>query len=74
MAESNHTEFETQKIDGEKSIDRLSSLPDVLLLKILSYLPIRQAVATNILSNTWRALCHNRSSLYLDDGIDAPYI
>ncbi|KAF7825789.1 F-box/RNI/FBD-like domain protein [Senna tora] len=62
MAESNPSKFETQKIDGEKSIDRLSSLPDVLLLKILSYLPIRQAVATSILSNTWRALCRDRPS------------
>ncbi|KAF7825891.1 F-box/FBD/LRR-repeat protein [Senna tora] len=51
---------EAQKIDTMASI---SSLPNELLLKILSYLPLTQAVATSILSNTWKALC----SQFLED-------
>ncbi|KAF7825134.1 F-box/FBD/LRR-repeat protein [Senna tora] len=51
MAESKPKE---QKIDTRASISRLLN---ELLLKILSHLPLRQALATSILSNTWKALC-----------------
>ncbi|KAF7825129.1 FBD-associated F-box protein [Senna tora] len=52
MAES--SKFKEQKIDTRASISRL---PNELLLKILSHLPLKQALATSILSNTWKALC-----------------
>ncbi|KAJ3705975.1 hypothetical protein LUZ61_009680 [Rhynchospora tenuis] len=38
-------------------IDRLSSLPDELLVRILSFLPIRMAARTSVLSRRFRHLC-----------------
>ncbi|KAJ0635027.1 putative F-box domain, leucine-rich repeat domain superfamily, F-box-like domain superfamily [Helianthus annuus] len=35
-------------------IDRLSSLPDELIHKILSFRPIRDAIGTSVLSSRWR--------------------
>ncbi|KAF7825893.1 putative F-box domain, FBD domain, leucine-rich repeat domain, L domain-containing protein [Senna tora] len=61
---------ESEKIDTRASISRL---PSELLLKILSHLPLRQALATSILSNTWKALCsqfleqNNYRIAYFDD-------
>ncbi|XP_058735914.1 F-box/FBD/LRR-repeat protein At1g13570-like [Vicia villosa] len=33
--------------------DRLSSLPDLIIEKILSYIPIKEAVGTSVLSHKW---------------------
>lgn len=41
-------------------IDRLSELPDVLRLHILSLLPLKSAIRTGVLSSRWRGLWAHR--------------
>ncbi|MED6213758.1 hypothetical protein PIB30_096369 [Stylosanthes scabra] len=38
----------------QKSVDRISNLPQSLIYEILSRLPIRECVATCVLSRSWR--------------------
>ncbi|KAI9112756.1 hypothetical protein K1719_016259 [Acacia pycnantha] len=47
--------------------DRLSSIPDSLLLHILSFLPTKEAVAASFLSKRWRPLGHSLSTLFIDN-------
>ncbi|CAL5017131.1 unnamed protein product [Urochloa decumbens] len=54
------------------AVDRLSDLPDIVLLEILSRLTFRQAVRTGALSRRWRSLWHDvpypPSCIGIDDG------
>ncbi|KAL4355585.1 hypothetical protein HN51_026854 [Arachis hypogaea] len=40
-------------------MDRISDLPDCILLHILSFLPIKTAFSTTVLSRRWTHLCHD---------------
>ncbi|KAF5197929.1 F-box/FBD/LRR-repeat protein [Thalictrum thalictroides] len=38
------------------NVDRMSALPDEILIHVLSFLPTKHAVRTSVLSNRWRSL------------------
>ena len=48
-------------------VDRISNLPDELLCHILSFLPIKIAFKTRVLSKKWAPLCKSLTSLNFDD-------
>ncbi|CAN8267833.1 unnamed protein product [Cochlearia groenlandica] len=46
-----------------RSIDRLSSLSDNLLILIISILPFKEAIKTSVLSKRWTNLCHETTNI-----------
>ena len=48
-------------------LDRISNLPGGVIQKILSYLPIREAVRTSVLSSNWRCKWAMLPRLVFDD-------
>ncbi|PRQ47948.1 putative F-box domain-containing protein [Rosa chinensis] len=57
-----------RKIGGEENfVDRISALPDEILVIILSGLPVRDAQATSILSRRWRYMWASITTLNFDD-------
>ncbi|QHN75754.1 FBD-associated F-box protein [Arachis hypogaea] len=47
-------------------MDRISDLPDCILLHILSFLPTKTAFLTTVLSRRWTHLCHHLQHLHFE--------
>ncbi|XP_058745260.1 F-box/FBD/LRR-repeat protein At1g78750-like [Vicia villosa] len=58
---------ESKSKQGKPKGDRMSSLSDTLLIRILSFLPSKTSVQTSILSPRWRNLWKHLSVLNLSD-------
>ncbi|XP_074296247.1 putative F-box/LRR-repeat protein At5g02700 [Silene latifolia] len=71
MAAKNRAEQRRQrtkkKADAKQKQDRLSSLPDDILIGIIAYLPLPQAIATESLSRRWLGLWTNRTTIQLSN-------
>jgi len=59
--------------DGENRIDRLSSLPECVLLLILSFLDLKEAATTTVLAKSWKDLFLQLPSIDLTFPIDDNY-
>lgn len=57
----------SKKKKKKMKLDRISNLQDDVTQQILSYLPIRDAVRTRILSRNWRCKCSTIPCLVFDD-------
>ncbi|XP_074318281.1 F-box/LRR-repeat protein At4g14103-like [Silene latifolia] len=58
-----------QELNSEMPIDRISSLPDDLLINILNFLPTKYAFITSMLSRRWSYLFKEVTHLDLDDSL-----
>ncbi|KAM7498728.1 hypothetical protein LguiA_023142 [Lonicera macranthoides] len=64
LKEVNNKKSRTEKIAGEE--DRLSNLHESILSRIISLLPINDAVRTSVLSTKWIHLWKTISNLHID--------
>ncbi|GAU38274.1 hypothetical protein TSUD_119550 [Trifolium subterraneum] len=55
------------------AVDRISKLPNEILCHILSFLPIKQAFTTTILSKRWYPISYSLTVLRFDDATVADY-
>ncbi|PPD70605.1 hypothetical protein GOBAR_DD32515 [Gossypium barbadense] len=60
------SDVKARRIDEEDLADRLSELPDHVILHIMSFLPIKEAVRTCLLSTRWKDLFTSISNIELD--------
>nr|XP_009804224.1 PREDICTED: F-box/FBD/LRR-repeat protein At5g56420-like [Nicotiana sylvestris] len=56
VVSSHLTDSVLKKQKNEETLDRLSQLPDAILVQILSLLPTKDAVPSCLLSKRWRYL------------------
>ncbi|MFQ6661298.1 hypothetical protein Gotur_029502 [Gossypium turneri] len=59
-------DVKARRTDEEDLADRLSELPDHVILHIMSSLPIKEAVRTCLLSTRWKDLFTSISNIELD--------
>ncbi|MBA0752180.1 hypothetical protein Gogos_001041, partial [Gossypium gossypioides] len=59
-------DVKARRIDEEDLANRLSELPDNVILHIMSSLPMKEAVRTFLLSTRWKDLFTSISSIKLD--------
>ncbi|OMP02150.1 hypothetical protein COLO4_11300 [Corchorus olitorius] len=52
-------------IDGR--LDKISNVPDAILCHIITFLPIKEAVRTSVLSTRWRYLFASMTTVHFDD-------
>ncbi|XP_023760698.1 putative F-box/FBD/LRR-repeat protein At4g13965 [Lactuca sativa] len=57
----------TRKDAVDVEVDRLSSLPDELIHKILSFINIKDAISTSVLSSRWRFIWTSMPSLNFEN-------
>ncbi|KAK2398760.1 F-box/FBD/LRR-repeat protein [Trifolium repens] len=60
------TKSTPRKVIDAEPPDRISFLPGHVIDQILSYLPIREAVRTSVLSNKWRNKWYTLPNLVFD--------
>ncbi|GMI85278.1 hypothetical protein like AT3G59190 [Hibiscus trionum] len=56
-----------KKVESVGNLDRINSLPDPILCHILSFLPIKDAVRTSVVSPRWRYLFASMPTLDFQD-------
>ncbi|MFQ6650487.1 hypothetical protein Gotur_022574 [Gossypium turneri] len=59
-------DVKARRVDEEDPADRLSELPDNVILHIMSSLPMKEAVRTCLLSTRWKDLFTSISNIELD--------
>ncbi|PNX69278.1 F-box/LRR-repeat protein, partial [Trifolium pratense] len=63
----------SQSEEPVAAVDRISQLSDETLCHILSFLPIKQAFTTTILSKRWLRVCYSLTVLSFNDETVADY-
>ncbi|XP_074289954.1 uncharacterized protein LOC141616435 [Silene latifolia] len=58
-------------IDGIENLDRISQLPEHMILNILSRIPLEDSARAAILSKTWKNFCSLYPILYFDQNLFA---
>ncbi|XP_074283988.1 uncharacterized protein LOC141608545 [Silene latifolia] len=62
---------DNKKIFRIQNLDRVSQLPDPIILSILSRLPLEDSARASILSKTWKNYCESYPILYFDHNLFA---
>ncbi|XP_074290420.1 uncharacterized protein LOC141617142 isoform X2 [Silene latifolia] len=65
------TSLDSKDIHGIENLDRISQLPEPMILNILSRLSLEDSGRASILSKTWKSFCSLYPILYLDQNLFA---